>query len=184
MSISHTTLRTVEKPILQFLDGTQITNPRLFYKIYEGYGFAASKNFKSVNAGAGKQILFRNLAGSGRKVNIVSIEVVGLAQLYAEIYVGNTITSVGTTVTPLNLRPSTGISSVAQVAYDGTYTLGTLIYDMVCPGGSRNFAVGGALALGEAVMLDEDVNFVLKIINASASATDFSTRAIWWEESF
>jgi hypothetical protein len=71
---------------------------------------------------------------------------------------------------------------VAQIAYDGTYTLGTLIYDMVCPGGSRNFAVGGALALGETVMLDENVNFVLKIINASASATDFSTRAVWWEE--
>jgi hypothetical protein len=53
---------------------------------------------------------------------------------------------------------------------------------MVCPGGSRNFAVGGALALGEAVMLDENVNFVLKIINASASATDFSARAVWWED--
>jgi hypothetical protein len=31
-------------------------------------------------------------------------------------------------------------------------------------------------------MLDENVNFVLKIINASASATDFSARAVWWED--
>jgi hypothetical protein len=182
MSTSHTTLKAVEKAILQFIDGTQIFNPRFFYKVYEGYGFAASKTFKNVAAGADKQILFRNPVGSGRQVDIIAIEVVGLAQLYAEIYVGNTVTAVGTTVTPLNLRPSTGISSVAQVAYDGTYTLGTLIYDMVCPGGSRNFAVGGALALGEAVMLDENVNFVLKIINASASATDFSARAVWWED--
>lgn len=105
-----------------------------------------------------------------------------MAELYAEIYVNNTITAVGTTVTPLNLRPATGIASAAQIAYDGTYTLGTLIYDMVCPGGSRQSAVGGALALGEAVMLDEGVNFVLKIINASASNTDFSARAVWWED--
>lgn len=156
MSTSHTTFKAVEKAILQFLDGTQIFNPRFFYKVYEGYGFVASKSFKSVGSGAYKQILFRNPAGSGRQINIVLVEVVGLAELYAEIYVGNTITTVGTTVTPLNLRPSTGIASGAQIAYDGTYTLGSLIYDMVCPGGSRNFAVGGALALGEAGLFPKE----------------------------
>jgi hypothetical protein len=63
MSTSHTSFKAVEKEILQFLDGTQIFNPRFFYKVYEGYGFAASKIFKNVNASAYKQILFRNPVG-------------------------------------------------------------------------------------------------------------------------
>jgi hypothetical protein len=32
MSTSHTSFKAVEKEILQFLDGTQIFNPRFFYK--------------------------------------------------------------------------------------------------------------------------------------------------------
>jgi hypothetical protein len=182
MSTSHTTFRPVEKQILQFIDGTQIFNPRFYYKVWEGYGFAASKSFSSVGAGASKEILFMNPAGSGRIANIILVEVVGGAELLAEIYVNNTITSAGTAISILNLRPAKGIASIVRLEHTGTYVLGTKIYDMVCPGGSRNFAIGGALALGESVILDMGVNFILKITNSSASSTNLSARAIWWED--
>lgn len=52
MSTSHTTLKAVEKAIPQFLDGTQIFNPRFFYKIYEGYSFVVSHRFESVASDA------------------------------------------------------------------------------------------------------------------------------------
>jgi len=172
----------IQDEFLTFLDKALITNPRFYYKAYEGYGFAASRSFKGVSSGSSVDILFHNPSGSGRIVNVVLVDVTGLAELYVEIYVGNTITSPGTEVTPLNLRPSTGISSVGKIYYGGTYTLGSMIYDMVCPGGSKQFAIGGALSLGEAVIMDEGVNFVMRITNASASSTDFSARAVWWEE--
>ena len=170
--------------LLQFLDGTMIINPRFFYKIYEGYGFASSKRFESVGAGDTVDILFQNPSVSGRNLYITLVEIVGLAQLYADIYVNNTITDLGTHIPYLNLHTGKTITPVAQVYYGGTYTLGSLIYNVVVPGGSRVRAVGGEAEIGEAIIVVPGKNFILRVTNASASATDFSARALWWEDPF
>jgi len=172
----------IKKDLLQFVDGTTIINPRFFYKIYQGYGFASSKRFEGVGSGSHIDILFMNPSGSGREVYIVAVEITGYANLYADIYVDNGITSMGTEINILNLRPSSNINPVAKVAYGGTYSFGTLIYNVVVPGGNVIHATGGRATIGETVVLDEGVNFILRITNASASSTDFSARALWWEE--
>jgi len=178
---SHTS--KIPKAILQFLDGTQITNPRFFYKIYEGYGFGFSRRFTGVANGASEDVYFENPAGSGRQVFIIIVEVVTFGQCYIDIYRGNTVTVSGTPITPVNLNFVKTIGSVVNAEYGGTYTLGTLVSNTVCPGGYRVRAVGGAVELGESVILPEGFNFLVRVTNKSGATTDLSIRVVWWEES-
>jgi len=182
MSISHTTFREVVKAVLQFPDGTQIFNPRFFYKIYEGYGFSVSHRFEGVASGASVDLYFENPSGSKRQVFIVVVEIVSLAQAYIDIYRGNTVTAPGTALTPVNLNFEKNIPSVVNVEYGGTYTTGTLTLNTVCPGGSKKEAVGGNAEVGETVIIPEGFNFLVRVTNQSASATDLSIRILWWEE--
>jgi hypothetical protein len=181
MSTSHTTFKPVEKVILQFLDGTQIFNPRFFYKIYEGYGFAVSHRFESVSSDASVNIYFENPSGSGREVFIIVVEVVSFAQAWIDVYRGVT-PSGGTPITPVNLNFAKAIGSIASVKYGVTYTGGAPVHNSVCPGGSRVQATGGAAEVGETVVVPEGFNFLVKVTNKSAAAADLSIRILWWEE--
>ena len=177
-STSHTSRRAV----LQFSDGTQIVNPRFFYKIHEGYGFVASRRFEGVASDASVDLYFENPAGSGRQVYIVVVDVIGLAQLYVDLYRGSTVTSHGTAVAPANLNLGKAVSPAAIVEYGGTYATGTLAESTVVPGGSRVRAVGGAVEAGQAAVVPEGHNLLVRATNRSASSTDLSIRIIWWEE--
>ena len=168
--------------VLQDQDGALLNFPKFFYKIQQGYGFAASKRFESVASDDTIYILFRNPSNSGRNMVIVLVEIVGLAQLHVDIYKNNVITSDGTLIPILNLNLASSVTSKAVIAYSGSYTLGAMIYNMVVPGGSHIMAVGGAAQIGETVILPPGGNFILAITNKSASVTDFSARALWWEE--
>jgi len=187
MSTSHTSRPTlldskIPKPLLQFLDGTAIFNPRFFYKIHEGYGFGVSRRFEGVGADAYVDLYFENPSGSGREVFIIVIEVVSFAQAYVDIYKDNTKTAAGTPLTPVNLNFEKSVNSVVNVEYGGSYTLGSLVSNTVCPGGSRIRATGGATEVGECIIIPPDFNFLVRVTNKSASATDLSIRIIWWEE--
>lgn len=168
--------------VLQFKDRTVIVNPRFFYKIWQGYGFAVSKRFEGVAADGSVDILFLNPSNSGRDVYVALIEIFGLAQLYADIYINNTVTSNGTLIPYFNLNTKSSITPVAEIYHGGAYTLGNLIYNMVVPGGSHIRAVGGGAEIGESIIIGEGVNFILRVTNKSASSTDFSARALWWED--
>ena len=171
-----------DKRVLQDRDGVPLVFPKFFHKIEQGYAFAASKRFEGVTSGASVEILFRNPSDSGRKAVVASIEIIGLAQLYADIYKDNTVTSDGTPIPVVNLNLSSSITNKMVVAYNGSYSLGTPVYNMVVPGGSHIRAIGGAIQMGETVILPPGGNFILRITNKSASATDFSARVLWWEE--
>jgi len=174
--------RKIVSALLQFLDGTMIINPRLFYKIYEGYGFSVSHRFEGVGAGSSVDVYFENPSNSGRQVFLVVVEVVSLAQAYIDIYRGNTVTVSGTALTPVNLNFEKNIPSVVNVEHGGTYGLGTLTLNTVCPGGSKKEAIGGNAEVGETAVIPEGFNFLVRLTNQSASATDLSVRILWWEE--
>jgi len=154
----------------------------LRYKIEEGYAFSASRRFEGVGSGVAVDVFFENPSGSGKKANIVIIEVVSMAQAHVDIYRGNGVASPGTAITPVNLNLGSTNTSVVNVRYGGTYMLGDLALSTVCPGGSRLRAVGGAVEVGETVLVPEDRNLLVRVTNASASDTDLSVRIIWWEE--
>jgi len=99
-SLSHTS--KIPKAILQFLDGTQIVNPRFFYKIYEGYGFSINHRFEGVASDTSVNIYFENPSGSGREVFIIVINIVSFAQAWMDVYSG-VAPSGGTAMTPINL---------------------------------------------------------------------------------
>jgi hypothetical protein len=180
--VAHTVPR-IPKPILQFVDGTQITDPRFFYKIYQGYGFSVSHRFESVASDASVDLYFENPSASGREVFIVAVEVVSFAQAWVDVYRGNTVVASGTSITPVNLNFEKAYGCVVSAEYGGTYTPGTQVHETVCPGGSLVRAVGSAVEIGESVVIPEGFNLLVRATNKSASATDLSIRVIWWEES-
>jgi len=167
--------------LLLMEDGTQINLPRFYKKVSDGYGFAISKRFDTFSGGSTITFFFQNPNGSGRIGNIIQVQIVGGGELYVDVYTNNSLTTGGTTLDVMNLRPSSTIQNSLVVEYGGTYSTGSLIYNMVVPGGSKQFAVGGAVALGEAVILDPGENFVMDIINPGTDCSA-SARIVWWEE--
>jgi hypothetical protein len=167
--------------LLQFIDGTLIMNPRLFYKIYEGYGFAISHRFENVASDASVNIYFEDPSGSGMEVFIVVIDVISFAQAWVDVYRGVT-PSGGTAITPVNLNFGSIITSIATVKYGVSYSGGTLVHSTVCPGGSKVQATGGVAEVGETVVIPEGFNFLVKVTNKSTASTDLSIRIVWWEE--
>lgn len=178
-ALSHTS--KIPKAILQFTDGTQITNWRFFYKIYEGYGFAVSHRFEGVASGSTANLYFENPSGSGMEVFIITIDIVSTGQSWVDVYRGISYTG-GTSITPVNLNFSNGKSSVCTVKHTITRTDGTLVHSTVVPGGSKQNAVGGVAEVGETVVIPEGFNFSVEVTNKSDSAEDISIRVVWWEE--
>jgi len=167
--------------ILQFADGTIAVNPRFQYKIFNGFGFTASHRFEGVASNDAVNMYFENPADSGRTVYIVIVEVVSFGQLWIDIYRGVTASG-GTSITPVNLNFASAVDSVAIVKYGVTFTDGTLAHSTVCPGGSRVNAVGGAVEVGETVIIPPGYSFLVQATNKSGTSTDLSVRILWWEE--
>lgn len=58
----------LSEKFLTFLDGTQIMNPRFFYKIYEGRAFSISRRFENIASDNSINLYFQNPSGSGMKL--------------------------------------------------------------------------------------------------------------------
>jgi len=183
VSTSHTSRPTnIPRELLQFLDGTAITNPRFFYKVFEGYGFGVSHRFEGVADGSSVDLYFENPAGSGRYVFIVTIDVIPLGQSHVDVYRNNSVASPGTKLDPVNLNFGKDIPSVVHAEVQGTYTLGKLVKPTVCPGGTKKRVVGGAVEVGESVVIPPDSNFLVRVTNKSGATIDIAVEALWWEE--
>jgi len=163
-------------------DGTLTVAERFQRKIEEGKAFAVSHRFEGLATNASAELYFENPSGSGRTVYIVIVEVVGMAQGWVDIYRGNTVSTPGTPLTPMNLNLGSTNASVVNVEYGGVYVAGTLALNTVLPGGNLVRAVGSAVEVGETVKIPEGNNILVRATNTSASAQDLSIRVLWWEE--
>ena len=159
-----------------------IPSSTLQRRIKEGHAFSVSHRFEGVASDANADLFFENPSDSGKTVNIVIVEVVSLAQAHVDIYRGNTVTTPGTPLIPVNLNLGSPTTSVVNAEYGGAYALGELAVNTVCPGGSHVRAIGAATEVGETVVVPEGENFLVRATNKSASATDLSIRILWWEE--
>jgi len=182
MSLAEGVTKSIQNPMLQLEDGTAIMERNFFKRIHEGYGFSISHRFEGVAADASADLYFENPANSGREAFIVMIEVVSFGQAHIDIYRGNEIVANGTKLTPVNLNFEKTITSVVNAEYGGTYTLGTLTLNTVCPGGALIRAIGGTAEVGETAVIPPNFNFVVRVTNKSGAATDLSIRVIWWEQ--
>lgn len=104
------------------------------------------------------------------------------SQAWVDVYRNNTVSSSGTSVTPVNLNFGSSNTSVVNVEYGGSYVAGSLVHSTVVPGGSQIRAVGSAVEVGESVVIPPGNDFLIKVTNKSASASDISIRVLWWEE--
>jgi len=171
------------KTLRMISDGALVQVPRFFYYIYEGYGYLASKRFEGVANDASFDVYAENPSGGGRRVYIVVAEVIGLGNAYIDIYSGVTVTTPGTSLTILKMRLG-GEDPVGIFKYGGSYDItGTSkIHETILPGGTIGRAIGAAVGFGEAVQMAEADNFLIRVTNKSGGTTDFSFRAVWWEE--
>ena len=160
-----------------------VVKTELRQKIIEGKAFSVSHRFENVASDAYVDLLFSNPSGSGKSANLVVIEVITFAQSHVDVYRGVTVTSTGTSITPLNLNLGSANESVVDVEYGGTYSpTGDPALNTVCPGGNRVRAVGGAVEVGETAIIPENYNILVRVTNKSDSSTDLSIRILWWEE--
>jgi hypothetical protein len=164
-------------------DATTVQVPRFFYYIHEGYGYLASKRFEGVANDTSFDIYAENPNGSGREVYIVVAEVTGLGNAYIDIYAGVTVTTPGTSLTIMKMRID-GEDPVGILKHGGSYDItgASKIHETVLPGGTIGRAIGAAVGFGEAVQMAEGDNFLVRVTNKSGGITDFSFRAVWWEE--
>ena len=150
-------------------------------KIDCGYGFSVSHRFEAVASDASVDIYFENPSGSGRTIYIIAIEISTLAQAWADVYRGNTVSVSGTSITPVNLNFSSTISSIVNAEYGGTYTTGTLVHNTVIGGGTRVNAIGSLAEVGETVVIPPGNNLLVRATNKDTAASDISIRIVWWE---
>jgi|Deesub1362A_J573_1020465.scaffolds.fasta_scaffold00652_18 hypothetical protein len=175
----------LQKSILRFTDGTGIFNQRLLKKISDGYGFMASKRFTAVASGSTAEMYFENPSGSGRNIYVILIRCVSEAQGTVDIYTGVSVSSSGTTITPVNLNLGSTNTSIANVEHSGTYDItgATLFQETVAPGGTGVHATGDIAEVGESVIMPpNDTDLLIIYTNESGSAANMSIRIIWWED--
>jgi hypothetical protein len=175
---------SIPKPLLQLADGTLISNPRFLRKVHDGYGFSISNRFESVGVGNSAYMYMQNPSGSGRDVFVVATECSGFAQGWIDVYRGVTVTTPGTSITPVNLNFSSNIASVVNAEHSGTYdtTGADLVHATVATGGTGVHATGGLAEVGEVVVIPPGNNFLVIYTNKSGSTQDMSIRILWWEE--
>ena len=150
-------------------------------KIISEQAFMITKRFKSVASGDSIEIYLENPTGSGKMVEIATIEIVTTGECSIDVYSGNTITTNGTSITPVNMKIGATTTSVVNTEYGGTYTTGDTIMELVSPGGSQIRAVGGQSEISGEIMLEEGQNIVVKVTNDSTSAENISVKITWAE---
>ncbi len=183
MSTSHTSLKFVEREILQFRDGTQIVDQRQFIKTFEGYKFTTGYRFEDIATDAEVNIILRVPAGSGRMVFFIAFEVSSFAQAHIDIYF-DVNHSGGNLLEILNLRRDKQgvVNSVAEVLHSVSYTPSEHHIPLVHSGGTKQFAVGGLSELSGGAILASGNNILIVVTNKSASSQDISLRLVWWED--
>ena len=183
MSTSHTTLKFIERDILQFSDGTQIVDQRQFIKAYEGYKFTAGYRFEGVASDAEVNILLRVPSGAGRRVFFLAFEVSSFAQAHVDVYF-DVDHSGGSSLDILNLRRDKQgeVSPVAEPLHSVSYTPSGYHIPLVHSGGTKQFATGGLSELSGAAILGPGNNVLIVVTNKSTSSQDVSLRLVWWEE--
>lgn len=181
-ALRHLLGKLITRPLLQFRDGTVMTNPRFFKKAYEGYGFIASHRFTAVGTDESRIVYFENPVTSGREVTNVAVLITVTSKAYIDVYKNNTEITSGTKITPTNLNFGSSIEPKAVVKYGGSYSFGQKVREPVAPGGTGVRAVGSLVEVGENITMPPGTNIAVVITNPNNQAIDISVDIIWFEE--
>lgn len=161
------------------------------YAVENDKAFVGAKVFNIASDGS-VDVLFANPSGSGKILKVRLLSVNGGAEGQVDIYGGTygetgtediVRTAAGTAIDILNKKLGGTSTSVAVFEYGGTYTLNTTSHtENLIPGGSGNFATGGAILNGLAGEILEGYGILIRITNNTASAVNYGVRIEWWEE--
>jgi len=158
--------------------GRVVVDTELSKKIVEGKAFSTSKRL-TIGAGESVDILIEN--NSGKDIKLVLVEVTTLSNIDINIYDNVTVQSHGSqwTVRNLNLGSSNTIDVVVEDG--GSYTGGELVAQKIGYGGAPAKAIGSAHEIGEAVIIPDKMNIMIRITNPESQQTRVSVVIIFYE---
>jgi hypothetical protein len=158
-----------------------ITVIDVFHKhIHEGEGFIASHRFTGVADDASAEVMIQS--GSTKETH-VEFNISAGGVFWGDIYLDSTHNH-GTSVTPRCLNYSADSTAESIVSYSPTGGAdGTNVLDLVVPGSSGPFAVGGQFGSRVEFVLPVDTKMLIKATNKPGGAADVSIKAIWYEHS-
>jgi len=156
-----------------------VTYTEMAKKIEEGKAFSAS-NRLTIAAGESKDILIENR--SGKNIKIVVVEITTLSNINIDIYDNVAVSSHGNEwdIRNLNLA-STYIPNVI-IEDSGSYTGGELVGKKLGYGGAPAKAIGGASEVGEAVIIPDGNNIMIRITNTESQSTTVSVVILFYED--
>jgi len=156
-----------------------VTYTEMAKKIEEGKAFSAS-NRLTIAAGESKDILIENR--SGKNIKIVVVEITTLSNINIDIYDNVAVSSHGNEwdIRNLNLA-STYIPNVI-IEDSGSYTGGELVGKKLGYGGAPAKAIGSASEVGEAVIIPDGNNIMIRITNTESQSTTVSVVILFYED--
>ena len=170
--------------IIGGIDYNKIREPWFLSKILREKGFSVSHRFEGVGDGDPADLYLSNPSDSGKYVFLVVVRAVSQGKAYVDLYHGVTVTTAGTSLTPVNLFRGSTASSVVSAEYGGTYDISgaTHILSDLCPGGYGVKPLGDAIEVGESAVIPPGLDLLVRVTNVSGMAQDIAIKVSWWED--
>ncbi len=104
-------------------DGTIAISSRMCKQILLCNGFSSGERFEAIPADGIINVYFGNPAGSGKNIKLVKIEIITTSQFYLDMYMNNTVDTLGTASIIMNLNIENENTSVVKVEHSGDIRL-------------------------------------------------------------
>ena len=160
---------------------TNVINTLAFAKLAEHRVFKVAYRFEDLANDATAYMHFSMPSLAVVASIITSVEIVTQGQGNVDISDSFTVSSAGTSVTPLNLFIGSSFSPTASVKRGGTYSDITNKLSYVVPGGTSVRAIGSTNVMGEFIMVPPGEELLIQFTNTSGNANDCSISIVWIE---
>ncbi|MHC1610559.1 MAG: hypothetical protein ACXQTW_03000, partial [Candidatus Methanospirareceae archaeon] len=155
LSDIDTKLTSIESKMPNTYQGAAETLDILYKLVCEGYGYTASEIENGLASGSNITFYISNPSSNTCRISIYGIEVVSTGWGEIKLYKNPTVTSSGTTITPVNLNLSSTRPSNVTIGENYAFDLSSslLIRGSVIPGGEKKDAIGSFSQVGEHLVL-------------------------------
>jgi len=151
--------------------------------VCDGYGFSASEIENGLSSGSNVTFYINNPSSNSCRISVYGIEVTSTGWGEVRLYKNPTVTSSGTTVTPVNLNLSSTRTSNVIFGKNYVFDLSSseLIRESITPGGEKKEAIGSFSQVGEHLVLMPGDSVGIVYTNTGASSEDVSVVVYWVE---
>lgn len=159
--------------LLQRPDKTTVSTSRFAHYTELGYSFRITRRYLSVDAQSTVLLSFVNPVASGRTAIFEKIVANVNADFLIDVFSNYDITSSGTTISPVNLRINSPISSVLQVQENPTCSYTTPVM--------QNIIFTTTTIIDRPIVLPPNTRLLLVFKNNTEQTRSLGVDVIWFE---